>query len=155
MWLTRSGKRRPASLIPLFHSAMALDYAASKKDYANAIKEYTQELMLYPAEETEKPGPALADTLQLAQAYTKPGDSQDLVKAVWFYARVFDFAPPAYQKQIAPQLEYWYKRYHGSLKGLEAVKTAAQGHGVPAGDFQDCYCSDTGRCGAQGCGDDA
>ncbi len=129
-------KQMTAVAFPLFHSAIALDYAAAKKDYANAIKSYTQELMLYPAEATEKPGPALADTLQLAQAYTKPGDSQDLVKAVWFYARVWDFAPPAYQKQIAPQLEYWYKRYHGSLKGLDDVKAAAKATVFPPGTFK-------------------
>jgi hypothetical protein len=69
-----------------------------------------------------KPGPGLVDTLQLAQAYAKPGDSRDEVKAVWFYARAWDFAPPAYKTQIEPQLEYWYNRYHGTLDGEAAIK---------------------------------
>ncbi len=119
---------------PMFHSAIALDYAVSKKDYANAIKEYTQELMLYPAQATES-GPGLVDTLALAQAYTKSG-VQDLPKAVWFYARVWNFAPPAYQAQIEPQLEYWYKRYHGGTDGLNAVKAQAKTTVFPPADFK-------------------
>ena len=119
---------------PIFHSALALDYAASKKDYANAIKEYTQELMLYPAQATES-GTGLVDTLALAQAYTKPG-VQNLPNAAWFYARVWNFAPPAYQAQIEPQLEYWYKRYHGGIDGLDAVKAAAKATVFPPADFK-------------------
>ena len=42
---------------------------------------------------------------------------RDEVKAVWFYARAWDFAPAAYKAQIEPQLDYWYKRYHGTLDG--------------------------------------
>ena len=79
--------------------------------------------MLYPPDASTKPGPGLADTLQLAQAYAKPGDARDEVKAVWFYARAWDFAPPAYKAQIEPQLEYWYKRYHGTLDGDAAIKS--------------------------------
>lgn len=120
---------------PLFHSAIALDDTASKKDYADAIKEYNQELMLYSPQETEQPGPALADTLQLANAYTRPG-AQDLPKAIWFYARVWNFAPPAYKAQIEPQLEYWYKRFHGNTQGLNAVKAAAKATEFPAADFK-------------------
>src|SRR5208282_2497004 len=64
-------------------------------------------------------------TLQLAEAYAKPGDARDPVQAVWFYARAWNFAPPAYKAQIEPKLEYWYKRFHGGLDGLDAVKTAS------------------------------
>ena len=78
--------------------------------------------MLYPPDSCTKPGPCLADTLQLAQAYAKPGDSRDEIKAVWFYARAWDFAPPNFKAQIEPQLEYWYKRYHGTLDGDAAIK---------------------------------
>ena len=88
---------------PVFHSAIAFDDMASKKDFAGAIKEYTAEgLMLYPPDACTKPGPCLADTLQLAQAYAKPGDLRDEVRAVWFFARAWDFAPPAYKVQIEP-----------------------------------------------------
>ena len=128
-------KSETAAAYPFFHSAIALDDSASKKDYSDTVKEYTQELMMEPAQETEQPGPALADTLQLAQAYTRPG-AQDLPKAIWFYARVWNFAPPAYKAQIEPQLEYWYKRYHGNLQDLDAVKTAAKATEFPPADFK-------------------
>lgn len=108
---------------PLFHSAIALDDLVSKKDYAGAIKEYTAELMLYPAEDCTKPGPCLADTLQLAQAYTKPGPAKDEVKAVWFFARAWDFAPANFKdKVIEPALDYWYKRYHGTMDTDAQIK---------------------------------
>jgi hypothetical protein len=116
-------KKLTGGAYPVFHSAIAFDDAVSKKDFAGAIKEYTAELMLYPPDATTKPGLGLADTLQLAQAYAKPGDSRDEIKAVWFYARAWDFAPPAYKAQIQPQLDYWYKRYHGTLDGDAAIKT--------------------------------
>jgi hypothetical protein len=74
----------------------------------------------------------LADTLLLAEAYTKP-DAKDLVKAVWFYARVWNFAPPAYKAQIGPKLEYYYKKYHGALDGLDAIKTQAAATTFPPG----------------------
>jgi tetratricopeptide (TPR) repeat protein len=120
---------------PLFYSAVALDDTASKKDYADAIKEYTQELMLYPAQATEQPGPALADTLQLAEVYIRP-EARDLPKAIWFYARVWDYAPPAYKAQIEPQLEYWYKRFHGNTQGLNAVEAQAKSTEFPPADFK-------------------
>jgi hypothetical protein len=111
-----------AAAYPAFHSAIAFDDAVSKKDFAGAIKEYNAELMLYSPDACTQPGPCLADTLQLAQAYSKPGDSRDEVKAIWFYARALDFAPPAYKAQIEPQLDYWYKRHHGTLDGDAAIK---------------------------------
>ncbi|HVN92848.1 MAG TPA: hypothetical protein VMT38_04100 [Terracidiphilus sp.] len=127
---------------PIFHSAIALDDAVSKKDFAASIKEYTAELMLYPPAACTQPGQCLADTLQLAQAYAKPGPARDEVKAVWFYARAWDFAPPAYKTQIEPQLEYWYKRFHGTLDGdaaitqqINAIKTQAQSTLFPPADF--------------------
>jgi hypothetical protein len=107
---------------PAFHSAIAFDDAVSKKDFAGAIKEYTAELMLYSPAACTQPGPCLADTLQLAQAYAKPSDARDEIKAVWFYARAYDFAPANFKTQIEPQLEYWYKRYHGTLDGDAAIK---------------------------------
>lgn len=127
-------KNETGAAYPYFHSAIALDDTASKKDYSDAIKQYTQELMMYPAEQTTS-GPVLLDTLRLAEAYTQPA-VRDLPKAIWFYARVFDHVPTAYQSQIGPQLEYWYKRFHGGTDGLDAVKTAAQGSEFPPANFQ-------------------
>ena len=118
---------------PLFHSAIALDDTASKKDYAGAIKEYTQELMMYPPDQTTS-GPALVDSLQLAQVYTRQ-ESRDLPKAIWFYARVWNYAPANYKAQIEPQLEYWYKRFHGGVDGLDEVKAAAKNSAFPPANF--------------------
>jgi hypothetical protein len=115
-------KKLTAQYYPMFHSAIAFDDAVAKKDFAGAIKEYTAELMLYPPEDCNKPGSCLADTLQLATAYAKPGPAKDEVKAIWFYARAWDFAPASYKAQIEPQLDYWYKRYHGTLDGEPAIK---------------------------------
>jgi tetratricopeptide (TPR) repeat protein len=134
-------KKLTSAAYPIFHSTIALDDAVSKKDFAGAIKEYTAELMLYPPEATQS-GLALVDTLQIAQAYAKPGDSRDEVKAVWFYARAWDFAPAAYKAQIEPQLEYWYKRFHGTLDGdaaitqqIDAIKSQAQTTLFPPASF--------------------
>ena len=134
-------KKLTSAAYPVFHSAIAFDDAVAKKDFAGAIKEYTAELMLYPPDATTS-GLGLIDTLQLAQAYAKPGDSRDEVKAIWFYARAWDFAPPAYKGQIEPLLEYWYKRYHGTLDSdaaitqqINAVKTQAQATLFPPASF--------------------
>jgi hypothetical protein len=123
-------KKLTGAAYPLFHSALALDDAISKKDFKAAVAEYTAELMLYTDDQTRTAG--LADTLLLAEAYTKP-DAKDLVKAVWFYARVWNFAPPAYKAQIGPKLEYYYKKYHGALDGLDAIKTQAAATTFPPG----------------------
>src|SRR5208337_5109561 len=81
----------------------------------------------------------LNDTLLLAQAYSQPGTSQDLVQAVWFYARVWDFAPVTpkhdYKAEIEPQLERFYKKYHGKLDGLDAIKAQAAATTFPPASF--------------------
>jgi len=91
---------------PIFHSAIALDAMVSKKDSKTAEDEYKKELMLYSLDLTTK-GTGLVDTLQLAEAYAKAGpgglhDPNDEVQAIWFYARAWNFAPPAYKAQIEP-----------------------------------------------------
>src|ERR1039458_594336 len=116
-------KKMTGATYPVFDSAIALDYLVSKKDSKASQEEYKKELNLFPLEATTK-GTALVDTLQLAEAYTK-ADARDMVQAVWFYARAWNFAPPAYKAQIEPKLEYWYKRYHGGVDGLDAVKAAS------------------------------
>ncbi len=122
-------------LYPIFHSAVALDAALVKKDYGTAIKEYETELSLYPAAGTTT-GQGLVDTLNLAEAYAKPGPSRDEIKAIWYYARAWNFAPPAFKPQIEEKLEYWYKRYHGNLDGLNDVKTASAQSLNPPGTFK-------------------
>ncbi len=118
---------------PIFDSAIALDDTASKQDYSAAIAEYRKELMLDSPEATER-GQGLVDTLQLAEAYAKPKTHNEVL-ACWFFARAWNFAPPAYKAQIEPKLEYWYKHYHGALDGLNAVKTAAAATVFPPPGF--------------------
>ena len=136
-------KLTTANAYPLFHSAIAFDDLVSKKDYAGAIKEYTADLMMYPADQCTKIGPCLQDTLQLATAYAKPGPAKDEVKAVWFYARAWNFAPPSYKSGIEQQLDYWYKRYHGTMDTDAQIKQQegqieqqAQATEFPPADFK-------------------
>ena len=117
----------------IFHSTIALDDGISKKDWKAAQDEYKSELNgLDPSESTSS---GLVDELQLAQAYSMPGSSQDLKQAVWFYARVWDFAPDQYKRQIEPKLEYWYKKYHGGLDGLDDIKQQAKASTFPPGTY--------------------
>ena len=116
---------------PIFHSAIALDNAISKKDWKAAQDEYTKELQLLNDDQAKSQG--LPDTLALAQAYSQPGATQDLPKACYLYARVLDFAPPQFKAQIEPKLNYYYKRYHGNLDGLDALKEQAKGEKLPPG----------------------
>ncbi len=119
--------------LPIYHSAIALDAAVSKKDYKTAQAEYTNELKLYTDQESQTAG--LKDTLLLAQAYGQPGTAQDLVKAVWFYARFVAFAPAQYKTQFEPTLEYYYKKYHGGIDGLDSVKQQAATAVFPPATF--------------------
>jgi hypothetical protein len=118
---------------PIFHSTIALDDAISKKDFKGAISEYRTDLMLLKPEQTKVP-PGLIDVLYLAEAYTKP-DAKDLVQAVWFYCRAWNFAPDAAKAQIEQKIEYYYKRYHGNLEGLDDVKSASAATVFPPGTF--------------------
>ena len=127
-------KKQTGAVYPIFHSTIALDKMVSKKDVKGAISEYRTELMLYPPDAT-KTGPGLVDTLQLAEAYTKP-DGKDLVQAVWFYARAWSYFPASYKPQIEQRLEYYYKKYHGDLTGLDDIKTQAAAAVFPPGTYQ-------------------
>ncbi len=131
-------KKLTGAVFPVFHSATALDDIVSKKDVKSGISEYRTELMLLAPEATTS-GPALSDTLQLAEAYTKPGakdaDDKPLVQAVWFYCRAWNFAPGSYKSPIEAKIEYWYKRYHGNLDGIDDIKTQAAATVFPTGTF--------------------
>jgi hypothetical protein len=124
-------KKLTGAAYPIFHSTIALDDVVSKKDFKAAQDEYKAELMLYTDDQSKTTG--LIDTLQLAQAYSQAGAAQDLVQAVWFYARVWDFAPAAYKAQIEPKLDYYYKKYHGAMDGLDDIKTQAAATTFPPG----------------------
>ncbi len=64
-------------------------------------------------------------TLAAAAKAADDKAAQDYVQAIWFFARAWNFAPANYKGQIEPQLEYYYKKYHGDLTGLNDVKTQA------------------------------
>jgi hypothetical protein len=123
-------KKQTAVANPIFHSSIALDDALSKKDYKAAVEEYKTELMLYSADQTTS-GPGLVDTLNLAEAYVKL-TPPDMVNAVWFYARVVNFAPAGFKPQIEKKLDYWYNKFHGGLDGLDAIKTQSAATVFPA-----------------------
>ena len=72
-------------------------------------------------------------TLAAAAKAANDKAGQDYVQAVWFFARAWNFAPANYKSQIEPQLEYYYKKYHGDLTGLDAVKTQAAATLFPPG----------------------
>jgi hypothetical protein len=127
-------KKQTAATYPVFHSALAVDDITAKKDVKGGIEEYRKELMLYPPEQTTS-GLALQDTLLLAEAYTKP-EAKDLQMAVWFYARAWTYAPDKFKAQIGPKLEYYYKKYHGDLKGLDDIKAQAAKSLFPAQGFK-------------------
>jgi hypothetical protein len=124
-WKTQTG-----ATYPVFHSAIALDDAISKKDFAAAVAEYKTELMLYSDDDSKKSG--LLDTLHLAEAYANE-TPKDLVNAIWFYSRAWDFAPANYKAGIEKPLEYYYKKYHGGLDGLDDIKTQAAATTFPPG----------------------
>ncbi len=126
-------KKLTGAAFPIFHSAIALDDMISKKDIKGAEDEYKAELMLYTDDQSKSAG--LQDSLQLAIAYSLPGTTQDLIQAIWFYARVWDFAPSKFQANIEPQLERFYKKYHGGLDGLDAVKAQAAATTFPPATF--------------------
>jgi tetratricopeptide (TPR) repeat protein len=126
-------KKQTALAYPIFDSSVALDDAVSKKDFKAAIDEYKKELMLYDPSQTTS-GPGLVDTLNLAEAYVKLAPP-DAVNAVWFYARVVNFAPAGFKPQIEKKLDYWYNKYHGGLDGLDAIKAQAAAILFPPGTY--------------------
>jgi hypothetical protein len=125
-------KKMTSGTYPTFHSAIALDDIVAKKDVKAGIAEYRTELMLYTPDQT-KSGPGLWDTLQLAEAYVKP-DGKDLVQAVWFYARAWNYATPL-KAAIEKKLDYYYKQFHGNLDGLDAVKAQSADSLFPPGTY--------------------
>ncbi len=132
-------KKLISGTYPVFHSAIALDDIVSKKDIKAGISEYRTELMLYSPEQTTTwPSQGLWDTLQLAEAYTKPeakaADDKPLVQAVWFYARAWNYATPI-KAQIEKKMNYYYQKYHGNLDGLSDVKTQAAATLFPTGAY--------------------
>lgn len=158
-------KAQTDAVYPFFHSAKAVDDLVAKKDPAGAVDEYHQELSMYPdttkgpalgdtlqlgmAEVKEQLVDAQAARDADAKAKATPGDAslaaadkaandkanQDYVQAIWFFARAWSFAPANFKPQIEQQLDYYYKKYHGDLTGLDAVKQQAAGTLFPPASF--------------------
>jgi len=72
-------------------------------------------------------------TLVAAAKAAKDKAGQDYIQACWFFARAWNFAPANFKGQIEPQLEYYFKKYHGDLTGLDTLKTQAAATLFPPG----------------------
>ena len=126
-------KNQTGAAYPVFDSAIALDDALSKKDFKATVAEYKTELTLFKDAQTQG-GMGLVDTLNLAEAYVKLAPP-DAVSAVWYYARSWNFAPAGFKPQIEKKLDYWYNKFHGSMDGLDAIKTQAQASEFPPASY--------------------
>jgi hypothetical protein len=124
-------KKQTSATFPAYHSAIALDDIVSKKDVKASIDEYKQELMMFAPDDTKK-GLGLIDTLQIAEAYAKL-TPPDAVNAVWFYARALNFAPDNFKPVIEKKLNYWYKKYHGAMDGVDDIKSQTAANLFPPG----------------------
>jgi hypothetical protein len=65
----------------------------------------------------------------------KDADGNDLVQAVWFYARAWNFAPASLKTPIEAKMKFYFTKYHGNVEGLDAVKTSAAATVFPPGTF--------------------
>ena len=136
-------KKLTGATYPVFHSAIALDDASPRRISRRGSTNTRTELMLYHAmHQTQGPGCGYAATGR--SVYAMPGSGKDLVKAVWFYARAWNFAPAGFKAQIEPKLEYYYKKYHGNLDGLDAHQDAGAATIFPPGNSGDHACPTPG-----------
>ena len=130
-------KKQKETTDPFFHSVIAYDDIYSKKDLQGAITEFRTELEMLGASNpaATQAAPALNDTLVLGQTYTqlKPAD---MVNGVWFMSRAENFAPANFKPVIEKQAKYWYKRFHGSEDGYDAVMAASAKSVFPPQDFK-------------------
>jgi hypothetical protein len=130
-------KKQKSTTDPFFHSVIAYDDIYSKKDLQGAIKEFHTELdMLSTANPAAtQVAPALNDTLVLGQSYTqlKPAD---MINGIWYLSRAENFAPAQFKPAIDKQAKYWYKRFHGSADGYDAVMAASAKSVFPPPDFK-------------------
>jgi TonB family protein len=118
----------------IFHAAIGVDESNSKMDFKAAIAEYRTALTLLTPDGTKR-GLPLSATMKLADAYTKP-ETRDIVQAVWFFSRSWNFAPEGHVRdRIETVLESYYEDYHGSLEGLDAVKSQAAASVFPPQTF--------------------
>ena len=80
----------------------------------------------------EKAKAAPTDTAAAAAAKAANDKAnQDYLQAAWFFARAWNFAPANFKSQIEPQLEYYFKKYHGDTTGIDQLKSQAAGSLFP------------------------
>jgi hypothetical protein len=123
-----------ANLAPTLHSIIGND-AFAKKDYPAAIDGYKAELGSVDPAKTQVPGPILADTFLLADAYlfsTPP----DLVSCTFYATRAATYAPAEVKPQFQQTADYCYKKFHGGADGYDVVKTAAAANVNPPADLK-------------------
>ena len=124
-------KRITSAAYPVYHSAIAWDNLVAKKDMKSAIQEFRIELTFY-TENQARTGLGLVDTGQLADAYVNP-EAENLQLAVWLYARAWNYALAINKPHIEERLEYYYRKAHGNLDGLDVLKTQSAALLFPPG----------------------
>ena len=93
------------------------------------------------ARDAQAKAQAAAGDAAAAQAAKAANDkaNQDYLLASWFFAHVWNFAPQNYKSQIEPQLEYYFKKYHGDTTGLDQLKQQAASSLFPPANLATTY----------------
>ncbi len=130
-------KKDPAGAVEAYHKELTL-YPPEATTKGPGLGDTLQLALAYvklqladaqAARDADAKAKATSQGMQLCRRCPpRPPDDkagQDYVQAIWFFARAWNFAPANYKGQIEPQLEYYYKKYHGDLTGLNDVKTQA------------------------------
>ena len=136
-------KKDPAAAVEEYRKELML-YPPDKTTSGPALGDTLQLALAYvklqlvdaqaarEAADKAKAAPGDAALAAAAKA-AKDKAGQDYLLACWFFARAWNFAPANFKSQIEPQLEYYYKKYHGDLTGLDALKTQAAATLFPPG----------------------
>jgi hypothetical protein len=137
------GKKDPAAAVEEYRKELML-YPPEATKSGPALGDTLQLALAYiklqlvdaqaarEAADKAKAAPGDAALAAAAKA-AKDKAAQDYLLASWFFARTWNFAPANFKSQIEPQLEYYYKKYHGDLTGLDALKTQAAATLFPPG----------------------
>ncbi|MGA7243512.1 MAG: hypothetical protein WBX19_10030 [Terracidiphilus sp.] len=137
------GKKDPAAAVDEYRKELML-YPPGATTSGPALGDTLQLALAYvklqlvdaqaarEAADKAKAAPGDAALAAAAKA-AKDKAAQDYLLASWFFARTWNFAPANFKSQIEPQLEYYYKKYHGDLTGLDALKTQAAATLFPPG----------------------
>ena len=126
-------KKDPAAAVEEYKKELMM-YPAAQTQSGPALGDTLQLALAYiklqlldaqAARDADTKAKAAPTDASLAAAAKAANDKagQDYVQACWFFARAWNFAPANYKAQIEPQLEYYFKKYHGNLDGLNDLKT--------------------------------